>query len=129
MVKTAGDGMLLEFGSADALRCAIDVQRAMSADSLLKPSDERIDFRIGINLGDIIVDLDRAMGCRRVTLCVRATLCNQHGVQSTPRVVRRTSHEVLDRRRRRPRATSSRTFPFRLLCGRSTGKARRRADL
>ena len=57
VVKTAGDGMLLEFGSADAaLRCAIDVQRAMNADNQSKPSDERIDFRIGINLGDIIVD-------------------------------------------------------------------------
>lgn len=57
VVKTAGDGMLLEFGSADAaLRCAIDVQRAMRADNQSKPSDYRIEFRIGINLGDIIVD-------------------------------------------------------------------------
>jgi adenylate cyclase len=57
VVKTAGDGMLLEFSSADAaLRCAIAVQRAMSADNQSKPPDERIEFRIGINLGDIIVD-------------------------------------------------------------------------
>ncbi|HYT96654.1 MAG TPA: tetratricopeptide repeat protein, partial [Casimicrobiaceae bacterium] len=57
IVKTAGDGMLLEFGSADAaLRCAIDVQRAMHADNQSKPLDQRIEFRIGINLGDIIVD-------------------------------------------------------------------------
>jgi adenylate cyclase len=57
VVKTAGDGMLLEFGSADAaLRCAIDVQRAMHAENQSKPLDERIEFRIGINLGDIIVD-------------------------------------------------------------------------
>jgi class 3 adenylate cyclase/tetratricopeptide (TPR) repeat protein len=57
VVKTAGDGMLLEFGSADAaLRCAIDVQRAMHADNQSKPLDQRIEFRIGINLGDIIVD-------------------------------------------------------------------------
>ena len=57
VVKTAGDGMLLEFSSADAaLRCAIDVQRAMRADNQSKPPDERIEFRIGINLGDIIVD-------------------------------------------------------------------------
>jgi TolB-like protein/tetratricopeptide (TPR) repeat protein len=56
LVKTAGDGMLLEFGSADAaLRCAIDVQRAMSADQSVA-SAERLQFRIGINLGDIIVD-------------------------------------------------------------------------
>lgn len=57
MVKTAGDGMLLEFSSADAaLHCAIDVQRAMHADNQSKPSDQRIEFRIGINIGDIIVD-------------------------------------------------------------------------
>ena len=57
VVKTAGDGMLLEFGSADAaLRCAIDVQRAMAADNRRQPSEDRIEFRIGINLGDIIVD-------------------------------------------------------------------------
>jgi adenylate cyclase len=48
VVKTAGDGMLLEFGSADAaLRCAIDVQRAMHADNQSKRSDQRIEFRIG----------------------------------------------------------------------------------
>ncbi len=57
VVKTAGDGMLLEFSSADAaLHCAIDVQRAMQADNQSKPSGERIEFRIGINIGDIIVD-------------------------------------------------------------------------
>lgn len=57
VVKTSGDGMLLEFGSADAaLRCAIDVQRAMWLDNQTKSPDERIEFRIGINLGDIIVD-------------------------------------------------------------------------
>ena len=48
---------VLEFGSADsALRCAIEVQRLMSADNQSKAADERIEFRIGINLGDIIVD-------------------------------------------------------------------------
>src|SRR6266496_4575102 len=49
VVKTAGDGMLLEFSSADAaLRCAIDVQRAMNADNQAKAPDERIEFRVGI---------------------------------------------------------------------------------
>src|SRR6266516_4754043 len=53
VVKTAGDGMLLEFSSADAaLHCAIDVQRAMQADNQSKPSGERIEFRIGINIVD-----------------------------------------------------------------------------
>jgi class 3 adenylate cyclase/TolB-like protein len=57
VVKTAGDGMLLEFGSADAaLRCAVAVQRAMAARNEPHATDDRIEFRIGINLGDIIVD-------------------------------------------------------------------------
>jgi adenylate cyclase len=57
LVKTAGDGMLVEFGSADAaLRCAVDVQRAMAARNESLAADERIEFRMGINLGDIIVD-------------------------------------------------------------------------
>src|SRR6202049_3611906 len=56
VVKTAGDGMLVEFGSADAaLRCAVDVQRAMAARNESLAADERIEFRIGINLGDIMV--------------------------------------------------------------------------
>ena len=57
VVKTTGDGMLLEFASADAaLRCAVEVQRAMRTENEAKPADDRIEFRIGINLGDIIVD-------------------------------------------------------------------------
>ena len=57
IVKTAGDGMLVEFGSAAAaLRFAIEVQRAMSARNQPQAPDERLQFRIGINLGDIIVD-------------------------------------------------------------------------
>src|SRR6202521_5989621 len=57
VVKTAGDGMLIEFSSADAaLRCAVDVQRAMAARNESLTADERIEFRIGINLGDIIID-------------------------------------------------------------------------
>lgn len=57
VVKTAGDGMLLEFSSADAaLRCAADVQRGMADRNAGVPPEQRIEFRIGINLGDIIVD-------------------------------------------------------------------------
>jgi adenylate cyclase len=63
VVKTAGDGMLLEFSSADAaLRCAVDVQRAMKARNESQALDERIEFRMGINLGDIIVDGDDIAG-------------------------------------------------------------------
>ena len=57
IVSTSGDGMLVEFGSVDAsLRCAVDVQRAMAERNRLQAAADRIEFRIGINLGDIIVD-------------------------------------------------------------------------
>src|SRR4029453_14376008 len=57
IVKTTGDGVLVEFPSAgDAVRCAIEVQRAMAARNAAIPEDRRIEFRIGINVGDIIID-------------------------------------------------------------------------
>jgi adenylate cyclase len=62
IVKTTGDGMLVEFASVlDAVRCAVEVQRAM-LDRETEPEEERIRFRIGINLGDIIVDGDDIFG-------------------------------------------------------------------
>ena len=57
IVKTTGDGALVEFASAvDALRCAMEIQRAMTQRSAEVPEDRRIEFRIGINVGDIIID-------------------------------------------------------------------------
>jgi TolB-like protein len=57
LVKTTGDGLLVEFGSVvDALRCAVEVQREMTGRSADVPSDNRIEFRIGINMGDIVVE-------------------------------------------------------------------------
>jgi adenylate cyclase len=57
IVKTTGDGMLVEFASAvDAARCAVEVQRGMAAQNADVPQDVRIEFRIGIHVGDIIFD-------------------------------------------------------------------------
>jgi adenylate cyclase len=57
IVKTTGDGALVEFSSAiDATRCAVEVQRAMAGRNADAPDESRIEFRIGINVGDIIVD-------------------------------------------------------------------------
>jgi adenylate cyclase len=57
IVKTAGDGMLAEFASAvDAARCAIEVQRGMAEQNTGVPQELRIEFRIGIHVGDIIID-------------------------------------------------------------------------
>lgn len=57
LIKTTGDGMLVEFASAvDAVRCAVEVQRAMVERNVDVPTDRRIEFRVGINIGDIIED-------------------------------------------------------------------------
>jgi adenylate cyclase len=57
IVKTTGDGILAEFASAvDAVRCAIEIQNAMAKLNTAIPEDRRIEFRIGINVGDIIID-------------------------------------------------------------------------
>ena len=55
IVKTTGDGMLVEFASVvDALRCATEIQRGMTERNAEVPTAERIEFRIGINVGDIM---------------------------------------------------------------------------
>jgi TolB-like protein/class 3 adenylate cyclase len=57
IVRITGDGLLIEFASVvDAVRCAVDVQREMAVRNAEVPPDRRIEFRIGINLGDIIRD-------------------------------------------------------------------------
>src|SRR6266567_425999 len=57
VVKNTGDGLLAEFSSVvDAVRCALDVQRGMTERNADVPQEKRIEFRIGINVGDIIID-------------------------------------------------------------------------
>jgi adenylate cyclase len=57
IVKTTGDGMLVEFASAvDAARCAVEVQREMAQQNISVSPELRIEFRIGIHVGDIIID-------------------------------------------------------------------------
>jgi len=57
IVKTTGDGILVEFVSiVDAVRCAVDIQRSMAERNAEVPKERRIEFRIGINVGDIIID-------------------------------------------------------------------------
>jgi adenylate cyclase len=59
IVKTTGDGMLVEFASVvDAVRCAVEVQQAMAERNTDVGADNRIELRIGINLGDVIVEGD-----------------------------------------------------------------------
>ena len=57
LVKTTGDGLLVEFGSVvDALRCAVEVQSEMTGHNTGVPPNKRIELRIGINVGDIVVE-------------------------------------------------------------------------
>src|SRR5262252_7047283 len=57
LVKTTGDGLLVEFPSVvDAVRCAVEVQQAMPERNTGAGTDNRIELRIGINLGDVIVE-------------------------------------------------------------------------
>src|SRR5437016_12044706 len=63
IVKTTGDGMLVEFASVvDAVRCAVEVQRGMAERNAGVPQNKRIEFRVGINLGDIIHDNNDIFG-------------------------------------------------------------------
>jgi adenylate cyclase len=63
IVKTTGDGMLVEFASVvDAVRCAVAVQQAMPERDTGAAADNRIELRIGINLGDVIVEGDDLYG-------------------------------------------------------------------
>src|ERR1700739_1804235 len=63
LVKTTGDGVLLEFPSVvDAVECAVAVQSAMAARNEDIPEGQRMQFRIGINLGDILIEGDDILG-------------------------------------------------------------------
>src|SRR5215475_7150689 len=63
IVKTTGDGMLVEFASAfEAVSCAVDIQRGMAERNAGVPQNKRIEFRVGINIGDIIHDSNDIFG-------------------------------------------------------------------
>ena len=57
LVKTTGDGLLVEFGSVvDALRCATEVQTWMAERNATVPTEKRIEFRIGLHQGDVVIE-------------------------------------------------------------------------
>lgn len=63
IIKTTGDGMLVEFQSVtDAVKCAVEIQQRMKRRNSDVPQERRIEFRIGINLGDIIFEEDDIFG-------------------------------------------------------------------
>jgi adenylate cyclase len=88
IVKTTGDGMLVEFASVvDAVRCAAEIQRAMIDRDSEMTEDRCIRFRVGINLGDIIVDGDDIFG-DGVNVAARLEALAQPGGICISRVVR-----------------------------------------
>jgi len=94
VVKTTGDGLLLEFSSVvDAVRCAVDVQRGMAERNAGTVPDKRLDFRIGINVGDIIIDGNDIFG-DGVNVAARLEALADPGGICVSRVVR---DQVLDK--------------------------------
>lgn len=96
IVRTAGDGLLAEFPSAvSALRAAIRIQRDMAAQNELINPDERIQYRIGVNLGDIIIDGDDIAG-DGVNVASRLETIAEPGGISISGAVREQVHQTLD---------------------------------
>src|SRR6202521_2017603 len=94
IVKTTGDGLLLEFPSVvDAVRCAVDVQRGMAERNAGVLPEQRIDLRIGINVGDIIIDEEDMFG-DGVNIAARLQTLAEPGGICVSRVVR---DQVLDK--------------------------------
>src|SRR6266702_2950889 len=92
VVKNTGDGMLVEFSSVvDALRCAVEVQRGMAARNSDVPQHKRIECRVGINVGDVIIEENDIYGdgvniaARLETLALPGGICVSARVQEDAR--------------------------------------------
>src|SRR6202045_1376971 len=96
IVKTTGDGLLVEFASVvDAMRCAVEVQREMAERNARVPEERCIQFRIGINLGDIIKD-GRDIYGDGVNVAARLEALAEPGGICVNRVVRDQVRDKLD---------------------------------
>src|ERR1041384_4084020 len=88
IVKTTGDGFLVEFASVvDAVRCAVDIQRQMTERNIAVPAERRVEFRIGLNVGDIIID-DKDIYGDGVNIAARLEALAEPGGICVSRVVR-----------------------------------------
>jgi len=96
IVKTTGDGLLAEFASVvDAVRCAVELQREMIARNAAAPAQRRIEFRMGINVGDIIVEDGDIFG-DGVNIAARLEALAEPGGICVSRVVRDQVRDKLD---------------------------------
>jgi class 3 adenylate cyclase len=88
IVNNTGDGLLAEFASVvDAVRCAVEVQRGMAERNAAIPPEQRIEFRVGINLGDVIAEGEDIFG-DGVNVAARLEGLAQPGGICVSRVVR-----------------------------------------
>jgi adenylate cyclase len=96
IVKNTGDGLLAEFASVvDAVRCAVEVQRGMVVRNAGTPPESRIEFRMGINLGDVIAQDDDIFG-DGVNIAARLQALAEPGGICVSRVVRDQVRDRLD---------------------------------
>jgi adenylate cyclase len=95
-VKLTGDGILVEFASVvDAVRCAVEIQRGMAERNVEVPAERRIEYRIGLNLGDIIIDEHDIYG-DGVNIAARLEALAEPGGICVSRIVRDQVRDKLD---------------------------------
>jgi len=96
IVKNTGDGFLAEFPSVvDAVRCAVEIQRDMVEREPTEPEEQRIRFRIGINLGDVIVEQQDIFG-DGVNVAAQLEALAEPGGICVSRMVRDNVRDKLD---------------------------------
>jgi len=96
IVKNTGDGFLAEFPSVvDAVRCAVEVQRGMAERNVNNPPETRIELRLGVNLGDVIVEEHDIFG-DGVNVAARLEALAEPGGICVSRVVRDQVRDKLD---------------------------------
>src|SRR5262252_4280544 len=96
IVKNTGDGFLAEFASVvDAVRCAVEVQQGMAERNAGTPPEKRIEFRLGINLGDVIVESRDIFG-EGVNVAARLEGLAEPGGICVTRMVRDNVRDKLD---------------------------------
>src|SRR5258705_1805257 len=117
IVGTAGDSLLADFSSVvDALNCAVEMQRATRAINDPVPPERRLELRIGVNLGDVIVDGDDIFG-DGVNIAARLEALAQPGTVCISQTV---YDQVRNTPARQPSCKEYRAAGARL-CGRATG--------
>ncbi len=114
VVKRTGDGALVEFRSVvDAVRCAIEVQNGMVERNDGVPQDRRIEFRIGIHLGDVVEESDGDLMGDGVNIASRLRASPRRARSACPRMPIAKSRQGSTSRSAISAAHSSRTLPSR----------------